>query len=209
MKKLVIGIGGVSNGGKTTLTSKLKNVLPNCYSLHQDSYDCYTFHPDSLGKEPGHVQIDPEHGWMMWDELSAVHNDVMLEDVKRWLENPAAFSQSATSTGDSTDVHVLLIEGFLIYNYRPLEKVFDARYSFVLPFEEARRRRLSRTYTPPDSPGFFEGHVWPMYLKYKNELLDLNIQTIDLDGTKPVEENFERVKTDILDMIKHLKDSQI
>ncbi|XP_019626840.1 PREDICTED: nicotinamide riboside kinase 1-like isoform X3 [Branchiostoma belcheri] len=166
-------------------------------------------HQDTYFKEPGHVQIDPEHGWMMWDELSAVHNDVMLEDVKRWLENPAAFSQSATSTGDSTDVHVLLIEGFLIYNYRPLEKVFDARYSFVLPFEEARRRRLSRTYTPPDSPGFFEGHVWPMYLKYKNELLDLNIQTIDLDGTKPVEENFERVKTDILDMIKHLKDSQI
>ncbi|CAH1254382.1 NMRK2 [Branchiostoma lanceolatum] len=199
MKKLVIGIGGVSNGGKTTLSRKLVTAIPNSYLMHQDTYF----------KDPEDVLIDPHHGWMMWDDLTALHNDVMMEDVKRWLEDPAAFSQSPTSTGDNTDVQVLLIEGFLIYNYKPLEKVFDARYNFVLPFEEAKRRRLSRTYIPPDPPGFFDGHVWPMYLKYKKERDDHNIQTIDLDGTRPVEENFERVRTEIMDMIKHLKDNQM
>lgn len=28
----------------------------------------------------------------------------------------------------------------------------------------------TRVYQPADTPGYFDGHVWPMYLKYKNEL---------------------------------------
>lgn len=30
----------------------------------------------------------------------------------------------------------------------------------------------SRVYTPPDPPGYFDGHVWPMYLKNRNEMED-------------------------------------
>lgn len=29
----------------------------------------------------------------------------------------------------------------------------------------------SRVYTPPDPPGYFDGHVWPMYLKNRQEML--------------------------------------
>lgn len=28
----------------------------------------------------------------------------------------------------------------------------------------------SRVYTPPDPPGYFDGHVWPMYLKNRQEM---------------------------------------
>lgn len=28
----------------------------------------------------------------------------------------------------------------------------------------------SRVYTPPDPPGYFDGHVWPMYLKNRREM---------------------------------------
>lgn len=28
----------------------------------------------------------------------------------------------------------------------------------------------SRIYNPPDPPGYFDGHVWPMYLKHKREM---------------------------------------
>lgn len=28
----------------------------------------------------------------------------------------------------------------------------------------------SRTYMVPDPPGLFDGHVWPMYQKYKREM---------------------------------------
>lgn len=30
----------------------------------------------------------------------------------------------------------------------------------------------SRVYTPPDPPGYFDGHVWPMYLKNRREMWD-------------------------------------
>lgn len=28
----------------------------------------------------------------------------------------------------------------------------------------------SRVYAPPDPPGYFDGHVWPMYLKNRQEM---------------------------------------
>lgn len=28
----------------------------------------------------------------------------------------------------------------------------------------------TRTYTVPDPPGLFDGHVWPMYLKHRKEM---------------------------------------
>lgn len=28
----------------------------------------------------------------------------------------------------------------------------------------------TRVYKPPDAPGYFDGHVWPMYLKHKKEM---------------------------------------
>lgn len=30
----------------------------------------------------------------------------------------------------------------------------------------------SREYSPPDPPGYFDGHVWPMYLKNRHEMED-------------------------------------
>lgn len=30
-----------------------------------------------------------------------------------------------------------------------------------------------RVYTPPDPPGYFDGHVWPMYLKNRREMEDV------------------------------------
>lgn len=28
----------------------------------------------------------------------------------------------------------------------------------------------SRVYSPPDPPGYFDAHVWPMYLKNRDEM---------------------------------------
>uniref|UniRef100_A0A8C1TCU3 Muscle-specific beta 1 integrin binding protein 2 n=1 Tax=Cyprinus carpio TaxID=7962 RepID=A0A8C1TCU3_CYPCA len=36
--KHIIGIGGVTNGGKTTLTNRLIKALPNCCVVHQDDF---------------------------------------------------------------------------------------------------------------------------------------------------------------------------
>lgn len=38
MKMFIVGIGGVTNGGKTTLANKLLEILPNCSLISQDNY---------------------------------------------------------------------------------------------------------------------------------------------------------------------------
>ncbi|KAG9354403.1 hypothetical protein JZ751_001112 [Albula glossodonta] len=38
MKKLIIGIGGVTNGGKSTLAKAIHEIVPNSCIVAQDAY---------------------------------------------------------------------------------------------------------------------------------------------------------------------------
>lgn len=87
----------------------------------------------------------------------------------------------------------------------------------------------SRVYTPPDPPGYFDGHVWPMYLKNRIEMEDVapgiggrSIETglseqleccwgrdikkiffvVFLDGQKPKEELLSGVRDDVFKEIE-------
>ncbi|XP_074809332.1 carnosine N-methyltransferase isoform X1 [Natator depressus] len=166
MKVLVIGLGGVTNGGKTTLAKRLGKQLPNCSILYQDDF----FKPES------EVEID-EHGFKQYDVLDALYLEEMVTSIHSWMKNPTGSSVS-TAESKSTplnlksteEVHILIAEGFLLYNYEPLNEVWDRKYFLTIPYEECKRRRSTRVYQPADPPGYFDGHVWPMYLKHKREM---------------------------------------
>ncbi|XP_074425390.1 nicotinamide riboside kinase 1 isoform X1 [Larus michahellis] len=166
MKVLVIGLGGVTNGGKTTLAEKLKKMLPNCDIISQDDF----FKPES------EVETD-ERGFKLYDVLDALYMDEMVKSIHNWMKNPGSsgvVTEEPENTCDNlknTDhVYILIVEGFLLYNYEPLNELWNRRYFLTLPYEECKRRRSTRVYQPADTPGYFDGHVWPMYLKYKSEL---------------------------------------
>ncbi|XP_019966444.1 nicotinamide riboside kinase 2-like isoform X1 [Paralichthys olivaceus] len=128
--------------------------------------------------------------------------EAMVNTVKGWQENPVKFARShgvslspEVEESDSGDkgIHILIIEGFLIYNYKPLTDVYDKCYYIAIPREECKRRRSTRTYTVPDPPGLFEGHVWPMYLKHRKEM-ESNCDRIEyLDGMTSKEMIYNRV----------------
>uniref|UniRef100_A0A663EX13 Nicotinamide riboside kinase 1 n=1 Tax=Aquila chrysaetos chrysaetos TaxID=223781 RepID=A0A663EX13_AQUCH len=166
MKVLVIGLGGVTNGGKTTLAEELKKMLPNCDIISQDDF----FKPES------EVETD-ERGFKLYDVLDALYMDEMVKSIRNWMKSPTSsgvVTQEPQNTcdnlKDTEDVYILIVEGFLLYNYEPLNELWNRRYFLTLPYEECKRRRSTRVYQPADTPGYFDGHVWPMYLKYKNEL---------------------------------------
>nr|XP_046176929.1 nicotinamide riboside kinase 2-like isoform X1 [Oncorhynchus gorbuscha]XP_046176930.1 nicotinamide riboside kinase 2-like isoform X1 [Oncorhynchus gorbuscha] len=192
--KFIIGIGGVTNGGKTTLTNQLIQALPNCCVIHQDDFF----------KKPDQIEVG-EDGFRQWDVITSLDMEAMVNTVEGWQENPVKFARShgicVTPEAEDSDpdngIHILIVEGFLLYNYKPIVDVYDKSYYIAIPKEECKRRRNTRNYTVPDPPGLFEGHVWPMYLKHRTEMEE-NYHGIEyLDGLKPKEEIYNQVYENI------------
>nr|XP_019954682.1 PREDICTED: nicotinamide riboside kinase 1-like [Paralichthys olivaceus] len=202
MKTLVVGVGGMTNGGKSTLSNSLHQLIPNSCIIAQDSY----FKEDSV------VPVD-NNGFKQYDMLTALHMDTMMSEVHSWQRDPESFLRQRGLIPESvtqtviTDVYVLIVEGFLIFNYRPLNDLFDKRFFLEIPYDVCKRRRSSRVYTPPDPPGYFDGHVWPMYLRNRLEMDSMVSEIVILDGLKPKDKLLDAVCRDLFQEIDRLRES--
>ncbi|KAM3867445.1 nicotinamide riboside kinase 1 [Diretmus argenteus] len=196
MKTLVVGIGGVTNGGKSTLSSSLHQQITNSCVIAQDAF----FKDDSV------IPVD-SNGFKQYDMLDALHMDKMMSEVDSWRRNPALFAGVTAEHDGSAEekVFVLIVEGFLIFNYRPLNDLMDKRYFMDIPYAVCKKRRCSRVYTPPDPPGYFDGHVWPMYLKNRQEMESTVPGIVLLDGLKSKEELLASVYKDVTQEIEMLR----
>ncbi|KAK7809828.1 hypothetical protein U0070_008478 [Myodes glareolus] len=176
----------MTNGGKSTLTSRLHKALPNCCVIHQDD-----FYKDQIAVG--------EDGFKQWDVLESLDMEAMLSTVRAWVKDPRKFARAhgVSLQPSASDTHILLLDGFLLYSYKPLVDMYSHRYFLTVPYEECKRRRSNRSYMVPDPPGLFDGHVWPMYQKYKREMEQDGVEVVYLDGTKSREELFRQVLEDV------------
>ncbi|KAM7327900.1 nicotinamide riboside kinase 2 isoform X3 [Alexandromys fortis] len=186
--KVIVGIGGMTNGGKSTLTNRLHKALPNCCVIHQDDF----FKPQDQ------IAVG-EDGFKQWDVLESLDMEAMLSTVRAWVKDPCKFARAhgVSLQPSASDTHILLLDGFLLYSYKPLVDMYSHRYFLTVPYEECKRRRSNRSYMVPDPPGLFDGHVWPMYQKYKREMEQDGVEVVYLDGTKSREELFRQVLEDV------------
>lgn len=178
-KLLVVGISGVTCGGKTTLATQLHNILPNSTIFTQDDY----FRDVD---DPMHVWV-PELNHINYDILSSLNMDKMMNDVLKFIHDnnlvqiPSKKTETFKNKIQSNGIdklpdniknrtHILIIDGFTIFNYKKWGYLFNLKYFFTLDKEECYKRRTKRVYDPPDCPGYFEKVAWPEYLKNKKEV---------------------------------------
>lgn len=184
---VVVGLGGVTNGGKTTMCKSLEKIFSSdrynlkIQTLHLDDY----FRPDD---DPHHKHLK-KFNHHDWDCLEALNIDRFLEDFQL--------------IHDKCDL--LLVEGFLIFNLPVNSKIdyrFDFAYYFDLPYEECRERRAQRHYDPPDPEGYFEEHVWQAYTKAKKQAFEqeknANIQLVDT-----TQQSFDDIQQKIIQDIEN------
>ncbi|KAL1278301.1 hypothetical protein QQF64_024974 [Cirrhinus molitorella] len=195
MRKIIIGIGGVTNGGKTTLSKSLHKLLHNSCVVSQDNF----FKDDSV------VPAD-NNGFKEYDTLDALHMDRMMAVIGLWQKDPQSFMSSCgyavkSTATEPSNVFVLIVEGFLIFNHGPLNSLLNKRYFLQISYETCRERRSSRVYVPPDPPGYFDGYVWPMYLKNRRAMEETVNDIVFLDGTQKSETLLSTVYADVQEML--------
>ncbi|XP_038240405.1 nicotinamide riboside kinase 2 [Dermochelys coriacea] len=67
---------------------------------------------------------------------------------------------------------------------QPLIDLFKKRYYLTVPCDQCKRRRRTQHYPIPGPPGLFNGHVWPMHLKYRKEMETHEVDVVYLDRLK-------------------------
>ncbi|KAG5885217.1 hypothetical protein JTB14_012239 [Gonioctena quinquepunctata] len=200
---VVIGISGVTCGGKTTTATKLCEILPNSKILSQDDY--YLEEDD-----PRHLWI-PELNHVNYDILSSLDMDKMYKDILQIISNHKSKASKYNSTSNNiqsdemihipnrklNDTSFLIVEGFSIFNYKPMLHLFNLKYYFTLDKDECWKRRKTRTYIPPDCPGYFELCAWPEHQSQLEEVKSSVRGLTFVDGNSSDVEVCEQILADI------------
>ncbi|XP_063839741.1 nicotinamide riboside kinase 1-like [Scylla paramamosain] len=188
---LVVGISGVTNGGKSTLAQQLQSRLPtHTQVISQDDY----FYPKD---SQYHVPCPGGLAHHNWDIISALDMKKMVCDVMEIVKSHPDQNDSSHKGGTGSPLSeevglrpVLLMDGFILYDDPEILELCDLRYFFTLTQEECWERRSQRTYDPPDPPGYFEACVWPMYEEHLVKVKEGVPNVVFLDG---MEENLSAV----------------
>lgn len=189
---LVIGISGVSCGGKSTLASGLNEFFSNNKNkeiktnlvvgeTHVINQDTYFLSMD----DPRHIWVE-QLGHYNWDVMTALDMDKMIQDIRFTLKDNFTLYDKTNTFQKPQRINILIIEGFLIFNHPQLLQLTQVKFHIHLPYEKSFARRQARVYDPPDVPGYFEMIVWPMYERHFREFRDCE-DIIMLNGEIPAE----------------------
>jgi len=191
MKLLIIGISGTTCSGKTTVAKKIHENLKNSVLINQDTY----FLPVD---DPRHTLVT-ELNHFNWDILSSLDMAKMYADVMDVVTSTSKLNDTQEN-GSSNEFKFLILEGFLLFNCKPIADLCHQKYFVDLTREVCWDRRSKRVYDPPDVPGYFDKVVWPEYLKQKSEILadnNLSKSVKFLDGSKNIDEVYNEIMSGI------------
>lgn len=192
-KVVLIGVGGATCSGKTTLAKHLRSTLPGSFIIHQDDFapaqELIPIHPIY-----GVQDWDDAPGAIDWDKLAAFiarvkkegsppehhshdHLNPQLGDVPVPPELRAAWAERFQAGVDRSLKQGIrtvfaLLDGFLLYWDQRLIEAIDVPIFLRVTYSTLKERRIQRSgyHTAEgsfwqDPPDYWENIVCPAYLK--------------------------------------------
>ncbi|MBX2953744.1 MAG: AAA family ATPase [Leadbetterella sp.] len=164
---MLIGIGGVSRSGKSTLARMLVNYFRDsgktAIVLYQDDFVFPT------------TQIPMVRDKVDWEHPGSINHDLLWETTGFYRER----------------FEVVIIDGFLAFHDSRLRERYDKRI-FVRVSRETFLERKENDLRWGDIPRWFFDHIWESYLLYgipdfaKHEYLQISGETMyDLEKILP------------------------
>ena len=156
---MIIGIGGVSMSGKSSLARAIKKhcVRKKVSILCQDDF------------------------------IMPLNNMPLIEGKTDW-ENPASIDFDefiASVVARDIESDVVIAEGLFAYHDHSLNQLYDKKIFIEIPepvFYE--RKKYDKRWEI--EPEWYIQHIWPSYLKY-GILPEDQKDILKLDGTKPID----------------------
>ncbi|KAJ3219031.1 ribosylnicotinamide kinase [Dinochytrium kinnereticum] len=182
---VLVGIGGASCSGKSTLANWLSTIL-KAPIIHQDQF----YKTDA--------EVPVHDGIQDWDCPEALDMKGFVEKLQEVklsgaIESILGQNRSSINTSDlpshlietlrakanslPPNVKLVLVDGFLLYDAVSLYSELQLRLFLHASFDTLRDRRQARTgYVTlegfwQDPPNYFQEFVWPRYQRYNAEIL--------------------------------------
>lgn len=200
-KLIIIGLGGPSSSGKTTVAKALHSILKSSLLIHLDDF----YLPDDQ------IPVDKATNEQNWDVPEAIDfkkfinyiNDLKsgkkvtqeidtLEpeaDLKLTNDEVSFFNKSCDELGlNQGNFLYVLVDGFMLYHDPLVADLFDIKLFFHASFESLKTRREARSgYNTVggfwvDPPNYFANIVWPAYVKHHQYLFVNNDVNSELNN---------------------------
>lgn len=189
---ILVGIGGATCSGKTTLAKHLRRILPNSVIVHQDDFappqELVPVHPvygvqdwdraegaiewplmvNALEKVKQTGVIPPEH--VSHDHLNE-QKDIPIEDsiFRKWKTHFEGVERGHRERGE--DIKWVMVDGFLLYWDPRVVETLEHQVFLRVPHDVLKQRRHDRHgyHTAEgtlwrDPPNYWEQIVWPAYV---------------------------------------------
>ncbi|KAF8267946.1 hypothetical protein EI94DRAFT_1778730 [Lactarius quietus] len=185
IRVILVGIGGATCSGKTTLAKHMRNILPDSFIIHQDPEASLPIHP-TFGQD-----WDSAPTAIDWPRLRA-----FIRAVKRDARLPMITSSSSWTSllqreGGRGCVCVRVVwgfvDGFLLYWDQEVVDTLDARIFIRVPYDIIKERRAERSVYATaeqmnsegtfwkDPPEYFEKLVYPAYVDAHRSMFTVHV----------------------------------
>lgn len=196
MSLVIVGIGGPSSSGKTTVARALQLLIPQAKLIHLDDF----YYPDDQ------IPVNKEHNVANWDCPEAIDWSKFSNYIRELRENDGAAlpvqslemdtplklkEEDITTLKPSVekltallgDKRLVLVEGFMLFHDEAILLLFDKKLFFHGPHDVLKDRRESRPGYQTidgfweDPPNYFDNIVWPEYKRTHEHLFgDLDVE---------------------------------